>query len=88
MDIILIAVVQVATLFSYAPQIFRTLKFKTANDVAITPWVVSGVSEICFLIYAYRQNSGFWILFGAVLEIALAAITSVLLLIFRNRKPR
>jgi hypothetical protein len=62
----------------------RTLRLRTSYDVALTPWLVTVVTQICFIAYSVRHVTDFWIVFGAVLELILALAPPVVLFIFRK----
>lgn len=53
---ILLFIVSGCTMVSYLPQIFKLMKFKSAEGISIFSWVLWVFSSLCYFGYAILSN--------------------------------
>lgn len=81
--IILLTIIQICAFASYFPQIVKTLKTKSGEDIAISTWIISFVSVICYVVYGFLEKDDFIIITCAT-EAILAFISVIILYRYRN----
>ncbi len=76
---ILLAIIQACTFGCYFPQIIKTIRTKESEDVAVSSWVISMISTLCYLTYGMIVDDSFIV--ATCLSEAVLAVISVLVLL-------
>lgn len=80
---ILLTIIQICTFLCYLPQIIKTIKLKKSKDVAITSWIISMISALCYTIYGIITKDSF-IIFTCITEVLLAIISIIFLIKYKD----
>lgn len=81
----LLAIIQLCAFACYLPQIIKTLRTKSGEDIAVSSWVISFVSVTCYLLYGIFEKDNFIIITCAT-EGVLAFVSVIVLYKYRNIK--
>lgn len=83
---ILLGIVSVCTFISYFPQIIKSLKTKSAEDLSVWSWVLWVVSSLAYTLYAVLCTNSFMLIFETALELGFCIIILLCAIFFRKNK--
>ena len=67
---ILLIIVSICTIISYAPQIIQLIKTKKSEDIAVSSWVLWTTASTSYLIYSFIV-ADFMLIVSSLLEFSL-----------------
>ena len=83
---ILLGIVSICTFISYFPQIVKSLKTKSAEDLSLWSWILWVVSSTSYTLYAFLYTNSFMLIFETTMELTFCLIILICAIIFRKNK--
>ena len=85
---ILLGIVSICTFISYFPQIVKSLKTKSAEDLSFWSWVLWVASSLSYTLYAFLYTNSFMLIFETTMELTFCLIILICAIVFRKEKNK
>lgn len=74
---LLLFYITVQGFISYIPQIIKLIKRKSADDIALSTYIIRAINSTLYLLYIVLDNCGVFLIISQALEVMLIGITTV-----------
>ena len=85
---LLLLYITIQGFISYIPQIVKLIRRKTADDIALSTYIIWTINSSAFLIYIILDGCGIYLILSQVFEVILVGSTTLIACVVRTRRRK